>query len=247
MFQRTRWFETTAWFAFAIVASLTFGQVGRAQDVGGTVRDAATSEPVRGAVVILLGPNRELLARAITSSSGTFRLVRTSATTIRVIRIGYSPHEQPLGTTAGPLSISLTPLGTSLRTVTVVARPVCPARTDQREALAIWSSATDGMLAMVVASTDSSQGGKVIQLLYNKLLSTDGRQVTRQSTQRVITDNASPIRADRDPEDFVEHGYVVRRGNVTTYYGPDPEILLDSSFAATHCPNGFLVKRAARE
>ena len=67
------------------------------------------------------------------------------------------------------------------------------------------------------------------------MLTIDGRQVVRQSTQRVITDNASPIRADRDPEEFVEHGYVVRRGNVTTYYGPDPEILLDSSFAATHC------------
>ena len=231
MLLRTRWFQATTWhFAFLI-----FGQVASAQDVGGTVRDAATSEPVRGAVVALLGPNREPLARTITSSSGTFRLARTSATTIRVIRIGYSPIEQPLGTPAGPLSISLTPLGTSLRTVTVLARPVCPARTDQREALAIWSSATDGMLAMLVASTDSSQGGKVIQLLYNRLLTNDGRQVVQQSTQRVITDNASPIRADRDPEEFVEHGYVVRRGDVTTYYGPDPEILLDSSFAATHC------------
>jgi len=196
MLLRTRWFQATTWhFAFLI-----FGQVASAQDVGGTVRDAATSEPVRGAVVALLGPNREVLARTITSSSGTFRLARTSATTIRVIRIGYSPLEQPLGTPAGPLSISLTPLGTSLRTVTVLARPVCPARTDQREALAIWSSATDGMLAMLVASTDSSQGGKVIQLLYNRLLTNDGRQVVYQSTQRVITDNASPIRADRDPD-----------------------------------------------
>ena len=235
MLLRTRWFETTAFFTFAIVASMTLGQVANAQDVGGTVRDAATSEPVRGAVVILLGPNRELLARAITSSSGTFRLARTSATTIRVIRIGYSPHEQRIEASPGPLSISLTPLGTSLRTVTVLARPVCPARTDQREALAIWSSATDGMLAMVVASTDSSQGGKVVQLLYNRLLSDDGRRVVHQSSQRLLTDNASPIRADRDPEEFVEHGYVVRRGNVTTYYGPDPAILLDSSFAATHC------------
>ena len=236
MLQRTRWFETTASFAFAIVASLTIGQAGGAQDVGGTVRDAATSEPVRGAVVVLLGPNRELLARAITSSSGTFRIRDSSAAMIRVMRIGYSPHERRLEpATRGHVSITLTPLGTSLRPVAVNTRPVCPARQDQREALAVWSSATDGMLAMVVASTDSSQGGKVIQLLYNRLLTNDGRQVVRQSTQRVITDNATPIRADRDPEEFVEHGYVVRRDNVMTYYGPDPGILLDSSFAATHC------------
>ena len=213
-----------------------FGQAGGAQDVGGTVRDAATSEPVRGAVVVLLGPNRELLARAITSSSGTFRIRDSSATMIRVMRIGYSPHEGRLETaTRGNVSITLTPLGRSLRPVAVNTRPACPARQDQRQALAVWSSATDAMLAMVVAATESSQTGTVTQLLYNRLLSDDGRRVMRQSSQRVVTDNVSPIRADRDPDEFVASGYVVARGNVTTYYGPDPEVLLDSSFAATHC------------
>ena len=67
------------------------------------------------------------------------------------------------------------------------------------------------------------------------MLGIDGRRLVRQSTQRVVTGNTAPIRADRDPEDFVEEGYVVQRGEVMTYHGPDPEVLLDSSFAATHC------------
>jgi hypothetical protein len=213
---------------------MSSSRVGGAQEVGGTVRDAATSEPVRGAVVVLLGPNRELLARTITSSTGSFRLTQAGATTLRVIRIGYSPYEGPV-TAGSALAITLTPLGTSLRAVAVTTRPVCPARQDQREALALWSSATDALLAMVVGSTESADSGTVVQLLYDRMLGTDGRRLVRQSTRRVVTGNTAPIRADRSPEDFVEDGYVVRRGDVTTYHGPDPEVLLDSSFAETHC------------
>jgi hypothetical protein len=219
----------------AAILLAAFAGVGGAQDAQGTVRDAVTDVPVSGAVVILTGANRQHLVRTITSSSGTFRLRHGSASAIRVMRIGYTPHEQTIDSSGGPLTIALIPLGRNLRPVAVNTQPVCPARVDQREALAIWSSATDGMLAMVVASTESSQSGTVKQLLYNRLFSSNGRSVTRQSVQRVITENASPIRADRDPDEFVETGYVVRRGYVTTYYGPDPEVLLDSTFAATHC------------
>ena len=50
-----------------------------------------------------------------------------------------------------------------------------------------------------------------------------------------MTGNIAPIRADRPPAAFVDSGYVVQKGDVSTYYGPDPMVLLDSSFAATHC------------
>jgi hypothetical protein len=88
---------------------------------------------------------------------------------------------------------------------------------------------------MTVASSEASQGGAVNQLLYNRLLDNAGRRIVRQSTQRVVTENASPIRAGRDPDEFVASGYVLRNGDVTSWYGPDPEVLLDSTFAATHC------------
>jgi hypothetical protein len=207
-----------------------------AQFVGGVVRDVTTSAPVGGAVVILLDLNRQQLARTIASSSGAFRLRVDGPVLLRVIRIGYTPYELRLEASAGTsLTIDLVPLGRNLRPVTVNTQPVCPARSDQREALAIWASATDGMLAMTVASSDASQEGAVNQLMYNRLLDQAGRGIVRQSTQRVVTQNASPIRADRDPEEFVATGYVQRNGDVTTWYGPDPEVLLDSSFAATHC------------
>lgn len=219
----------------ALLMSIGLTSPLRGQTIGGTVRDAATSGPVSGAVVALLGANRELLARTITSSSGAFRLSGENAAVLRVIRIGYTPHERRIDPAAGTaLSIELVPLGTRLRPIAVNTQPVCPARRDQSEALAIWASATDAMLAMTVASTDSSQSGTVSQLLYDRRLRDDGR-ILWQGTRRVLTANASPIRADRDPDEFVDSGYVLRNGNSMTYYGPDPEILLDSSFAATHC------------
>ena len=129
----------------------------------------------------------------------------------------------------------MTVISRVLKRVAVRANPVCPRRGDQREALALWSSATDAFLAMVVASTESSQSGTVTQLLFNRLMDPGGRRIERQSSRRVITGNVAPIRADRSPEQFVNDGYVVNRGEVITYYGPDAQVLLDSSFAATHC------------
>ena len=78
----------------------------------------------RGAVVVTLGPRRELLGRIITSSSGTFRIGQDSAVIVRVMRIGYSPQERRLEGTAAPIVIELTPLGRGLRAVTVSSNPL---------------------------------------------------------------------------------------------------------------------------
>jgi hypothetical protein len=222
-------------FILAVLMSTALPEGIGAQVIGGIVRDSGTSQPVSGAVVFLLDSNRQPFSRTLTSSSGAFRLRVEGSALLRVLRIGYTPYEQPIDGNAGTaLTIALVALDNTLRPVTVNTQPVCPARRDQGEALAIWASATDGMLAMTVAATEVSQGGTVNQLLYNRLLDDAGR-IQRQSTQRVVTENAAPIRADRDPDDFVTSGYVLQKGDVTSWYAPDAEVLLDSSFAATHC------------
>ncbi|HEX6314300.1 MAG TPA: carboxypeptidase-like regulatory domain-containing protein [Gemmatimonadaceae bacterium] len=227
------------WHAFSFALALSASLPGRhayAQDLSGMVRDELTGAPVRGAVVMTLAANREPVVRRLSSSSGTFRISIAGATLLRVIRIGYLPYERPITDIgAGPVSISLRAAGRMIAPVSVRSNPVCPRRNDQREALSLWSSATDALLAMVVASGDSQHTGLMTQILYNRLMFPDGSGIRRQSTRRVVTGNVLPIRADRDPEEFVETGYVVVRTDGATYYAPDPEILLDSSFAATHC------------
>ena len=225
-----------ATMALAIGASLLTARVSAAQEVSGTVRDSVTGAPVRGAVVMILAADRAPVARRLSSSNGSFQLSIGSGTFLRVIRIGYLPFEKrinQLGT--GPVVVSMAPAGRMIAAVTVRSNPVCPKRDDQRQALALWSAAADALLAVVVSSADSQHTGLMTQLLYNRLVTNSGRTIVRQSSRRVVTGNVLPIRADRDPEEFVQQGYVVQRPGGATYYAPDPEVLLDSSFAASHC------------
>lgn len=208
---------------------------GRAQDVSGVVRDSLTGDPVRGAIVMLLAGPRDTLARVLTGSSGAFRLGRIADGRLRVIRIGYLPLETVLPPNDAVVSLTLVPFGTRLPAIAVSTSPSCPRRADQGEALALWSAATDGLLAMLIATTSDEQSDSVTQILFDRLLGGDRRTVIRQRVERVITGNVAPIRAERPPADFARRGYVLRSTASTTFYGPDPATLLDSSFAATHC------------
>jgi hypothetical protein len=233
---RLRYTNLAVWFATALVSVALAAAPARSQELVGTVRDSVTRAPVRGAVVMLLDAGRTPLAQVLTTASGTFRLRRLPATTLRVIRIGYSPVEFPMDRLpTGTIDIAMIALGNRLPVVSVRTSPVCPERRDSREALALWSAATDGLYALVAATDSNAPPGTVTQLLYDKLLDDDGRRVVRQTVQIVRTGNVAPIRADRSPEDFVRDGYVERNTNSTTYYAPDPATLLDTTFAATHC------------
>ena len=140
------------------------------------------------------------------------------------MRIGFQPYERQLEDATGSLDVVLTPLGRSLRPVTVTTNRICPSRSDQREALALWASATDALLAMVVASTEAADSGSVLQLMYNRVYDNSGRRgnvvywdrLKSLSSYRVLTGNAEPIRAERTPGEFVSEGYVVNHGESTT-------------------------------
>lgn len=223
-------------FLPALLALALSGVPADAQVLAGTVLDAATGAPVRGAVTMLLSARRDTIARRLTTTTGAFQLPAASEGRLRVVRIGYLPYEVDvtrIGTAT--VRVVLNPIGRRLPAVAVRAGPLCPKRADQAEALALWSAATDGLLAMLVATTAAEQHDSVTQVLYDRLLDRDGRRVVRQKVERVLTGNVTPIRADRNPEDFVTDGYVVRSTSSTTLYGPDPGTLLDSTFAATHC------------
>jgi hypothetical protein len=222
--------------ALAMSTSLLSPRVSSAQEIFGAVRDSVTGAPVRGAVIMVLGANRQPIERRLTSSSGSFSVSTASGVYLRVIRIAYLPFERRLNQLgASPLVITMVPAGRMIAEVSIRTNPTCPQRGDQRQALSLWSSATDALLAMVVATADSGHTGLMTQIMFDRVMAQRGPTILRQSTRRVVTGNVLPIRADRDPEEFVQSGYVTMRPGGATYYAPDPEILLDSSFAATHC------------
>lgn len=220
--------------ALILLALLT--RAAHGQELSGTVRDAATGVALSGAVVTALSSDRQAVARSLTSRAGRFQLAREGATALRVQRIGYRPWEMPLERIAsGPLTIELVPVGSLLDAVVVREHAVCPPRRDQREALALWTMAQDGLLALVVASSGESETGEITQILFDRRLESDGRGILSQRTRRVTTGNVVPIRAGRNAGEFARLGYVQRTAEGTTYYAPDPIVLLDSTFAATHC------------
>lgn len=88
---------------------------------------------------------------------------------------------------------------------------------------------------MIAAANTGANSGAVVQLIYDRNLGTNGRRIVRQSTRRVAMGNTRPIRAERTPREVAASGYVVRNGDTTSYFGPDPDVLADTSFAATHC------------
>ena len=228
--------SVVASLALAISAALVPAQASTAQEILGTVRDSVTGVPVRGAVVMVLDANRQPIERRLTSSSGSFRVSTASGVYVRIIRITYLPFERRLNQLGeSPLVITMVPAGRMIAAVSIQTNPTCPQRSDQRQALSLWSSATDALLAMVVSTADSAHTGLMTQIMYDRLMAPRGSRIQRQSTRRVVTGNVLPIRADRDPEEFVQRGYVTLRPGGATYYAPDPETLLDSSFAATHC------------
>lgn len=208
----------------------------QAQVLTGVVRDGATGQGVAAAVVTGLGEGPRVERRVLSASSGAFRLPIDGVTHLRVVRIGYRPWEISLARLAGDtVTVELIPVGRLLDAVVVNTSAVCPARRDQREALALWATGQDGLLALVVASASESETGELTQILFDRRLESDGRGIYQQSTRRVRTGNMAPIRAGRDAETLARSGYVERKAASTVYYAPDPTTLLDETFAETHC------------
>lgn len=222
--------------AFAVMLIPVLSTTVAAQEVlAGTIRDSLTGAPVRGAVVMLFG-ERDTVARVLTAADGTYRLSGAGASRVRVVRIGYAPHDVDLRSLLHTSAdISLVPLGRRLPAVSVRASQLCPRRPDQAEALALWAAAADGLLALAVASSEATVSDTVTQIRFVRLVDGTGSRVRSQTVEHVVTGNAAPIRADRAPEDFATTGYLLRSPSTTTFLGPDPIVLLHPTFAETHC------------
>ena len=150
----------------------------QAQVLTGVVRDGATGQGVAAAVVTGLGEGPRVERRVLSASSGAFRLPIDGVTHLRVVRIGYRPWEISLARLAGDtVTVELIPVGRLLDAVVVNTSAVCPARRDQREALALWATGQDGLLALVVASASESETGELTQILFDRRPESDGRGI----------------------------------------------------------------------
>jgi hypothetical protein len=212
-------------------------QEAEAQRVRGTVRDSASTQPIPGAVVWVADSAGGFLARSVGGADGRFDVPRlVGSATLHVLRIGFHPAVIQLRGVSrdSVLDVRLASFVLALDAVASSRRRVCPGDKGTSDALDLWEQARAALMASVVARDANAPElslrsfTRTYEPARNQLL----EQIVRSKD---LTGDRSYVAA-RPPWAFAAEGYMrEEHGGERTYYAPDDAVLLDSSFAETHC------------
>ena len=217
------------------VAALVPAALG-AQRVHGAVRDSASGQPVGGAVLWLTDSAGQFLARSIADENGLFAVIRLPGfRQLHVVRIGFRPVTIPVGRTPADtlVDVRLASLPLTLDAMSESRHRVCPGDKGTNAALSLWEQARAALLAMSV-SRDMGAPSLVMKS-FTRTTDALSHEVTEQGThtRRVIGDRSYV--SGRPAALFVSNGYMQEGHGDRTFYAPDDDVLLDPSFAETHC------------
>lgn len=207
------------------------------QSVRGTVRDVLSGEPIGGAVVWLSDSAGALLARSIGDAEGRFSVVRLRASArLHVLHIGFRPVDIALDRSAADttIDVSMAVLPLELGPVARSSRRVCPGDEGTSGALELWEQARAALMASVVAREAAPP--KMHILSFTRSIEPFEHTILRQTVHaHDVVGNRSYV-AGRSAWAFSEEGYMQEaRGGERTFYAPDDNVLLDPTFAGTHC------------
>lgn len=210
-----------------------------AQRVSGIVRDTGSANPLSGAVVSAMDAANQSLGRAITDGTGRYFIeVTAKATRLRIVRIGFQPLVMPLplpSQRGGTLVMDawMTKVPTLLTSLGVNDDRVCSTDLDRTGAVALWDQARAGLLASVVAREKLPATAMVMK--YERMLDLKSGRVIRQRGVLEAISTSRPFVAADAPDKLAENGYLEENGSARRFKGPDADVLLDDSFARTHC------------
>ena len=209
----------------------------QAQELRGTVRDAASRQPIPGAVITLLDARGSALGRNITDDRGRYRIALPSqAVTLRFVRIGFRPSTANVpqsGSAIDTLDVVMTSLPTMLDPVSVRAN-ACPSRSDAGPALGLLEQARAGLLNSVVAR--KTNPASVVIIRFQRVMDGVSDRIASQSVTLDSTPRStSSFSAVRSATEFVQAGFVSDGNGGATFYAPDAEALLDDAFIAGYC------------
>ena len=214
-----------------------------AQRITGIVRDSASSAALSGAVVSTLDAQSQTLARTITDVAGRYSLeFPSSATQLRVVRIGFQPRVLEVPASRGmvlTLNLSMMKVPTLLSTVVVRDDRMCSSDKNRPAALSLWEQARTGLLASIVARDAKPADATLIS--YERWVDLGRARVIRQTARKQTGRTTRPFVTRPAPSVLVQRGYLEERNGESTFDAPDADVLLDESFAETHC---FSVRNA---
>ena len=200
----------------------------------GTVRDSAPATPLPGAVVTIVDSSGATGARTISDASGRFAItVPPRASAIHLIRIGYRPRDLPIGAASSPLQLVMSRIPPLLDAVRVSDREVCPGSPDRGPAFQYWDQARAGLLAAVVAR--EANPATATTLTYERRERLGDALVRRQVSTSRTGQTKRPFLAPESAPTFARRGYMLEDAGERVFSAPDADVLLDESFAATHC------------
>jgi hypothetical protein len=206
-----------------------------AQSVRGTLKDSVTREVVPGAVVTVTDSAGAFLARSVSDSAGRFNVMRIARSRrVHVIRIGYRPYDAALPEDGDSLRISMSPIPSLLQSVSSSAKRVCPGDKENADAIELWEQARAALLAGVV---DREMRAPRVRLrsFWRTFDPVRHRKLDDSVSLKDITADRSYVAA-RPAWAFAEEGYMRESiGGDREYFAPDDAVLLDPTFAATHC------------
>jgi hypothetical protein len=219
----------------ALLALAVTPRDGAAQRIlRGTVHDSAQAAPLAGAVVTIADSSGATAARTISDASGRFAItIPPRASTLHLIRIGYRPRSLPMEASSSPLELVMSHIPPILDVVRVSDRELCPGSPDRGPAFQYWEQARAGLLAEVVARETNPATATIITYERRERLG-DG-MVRQQTVNSRSGKTKRPFLAPESAPTFARRGYMVEAGGDRIFSAPDADVLLDESFAATHC------------
>ena len=208
------------------------------QSVRGVVRDSASGQPIPGAVVWLGDTADTFLARSVSGADGAYSVLRLAgAARLHVLRIGFRPalirfaiagsRDTLIDVRLGAIPLMLDPVASS-------RGRVCPGDKGTSGALQLWEQARAALLATVV-SRDADPPQLTLRS-YTRSFEPIRHQLVEQEIRgREVVGDHSYVAA-RPAWALAAEGYLREgRGGDRTFYAPDEDVLLDHTFADTHC------------
>lgn len=207
----------------------------QAQRVRGLLTDSASHEPITGGVVTLADSSGKFLARGIAGPDGRYSVPRLRGSRqMHVVRIGYQPRDVAIAAGDSVIDVRMQPVPSVLAPVATAGERICPGETSRGAALELWEQARAGLLAAVVAREADPPTIRM-----------RSHQRTMEPVRKRVVDDSTDIKdvrversyvAARPAWAFALDGYM--RESIATereYFAPDEGVLLDPTFAATHC------------
>ena len=230
--------RSTLRLTVALALAIAGSHAAFAQSVRGVVRDSANGQPIPGAVVWLSDTAGGFLARSVSGADGRYTVLRLAGSAqLHVLRIGFRPAlvaitvgtrgDTTVDVRLGAIALVLDPVASS-------RRRVCPGDKGTSDALALWEQARAALLASVVAR--DADPPELILRSYTRSFEPIRHQLLEQEIRgRDMFGDRSYVAA-RPAWALADEGYMREvGGGDRTFYAPDEEVLLDHSFADTHC------------